>query len=78
MMACDKLGAAATAILAATFDDSDYKIEADCNKLISRAQQREYDRVATNFGFKNFEQLLAEIEARTSSRWVYFRFPYSR
>ena len=77
MMACNRLGEAATAILNATYPDSDYEVESDCNPWIAKAQLKEYNRVATNFGFKDFYELLAEIAKRTSERWVHFHFPYA-
>lgn len=69
------LGAAASALVAATFDQMDYTVEADCNGLIGGAQARAYDAVARRFGFANRHHLVAAIARRTSDRWVTFHLP---
>jgi hypothetical protein len=70
-----QLGKAASALLRTTFDDSDYRVETDCNGLIGGAQARAYDRVAQIYGFRNRHHLIAAIARRTSDRWVTFHIP---
>ncbi len=69
------LGVAVSALIAATYDDVDYTIEADCNGLIGGQQARDYDAVAVKHGFRNRHHLIAAVAKRTSSRWVHFNIP---
>ena len=70
-----QLGKAVSALIAATFDDSDYLMESECNGFIYSHQLREWDKVAQAFGFRDRHHLIREVERRTSERWVYFRLP---
>ena len=72
----NQLGAAVSSVLAATFDDSDYYIESECNGAIWRAQVRRYNEVAQRWGFRDLNELRDEVEKRTSYRWVFHHIPH--
>jgi hypothetical protein len=73
-----RLGAAITAVSRINFPDEDWKLASygDLTTEVARYQLREQDRVARQFGFRDITHLRAEVERRTSPRWVHFHLPF--
>lgn len=72
------VGAAVSAVARVVdIDPVDWRIASwgDCREQLAKGVQREANKVARLFGFRDVAHLSEVAQERTSSRWVYFNFP---